>query len=60
MRKLISAREAFESPEWLGALIGGGIFRPMRTIAIAALGEPLTAEELSFFIPDAYRRPRSA
>ena len=49
MKKLITAREAFESPEWLGNLVGADTFRPMRTIAIAALGEPLTPEELSFY-----------
>ena len=45
MIKLITARQAFEDKEWLGALVGGTTFTPMRTIAIAALGEPVTAIE---------------
>jgi hypothetical protein len=46
MKKLVSAREALESPVWLGGLVGGESFLPMRTLAIAALGEPLSADEL--------------
>lgn len=49
MKKLIAAREAFESPHWLGGLVGADSFRPMRTLALAALGEPLAAEELSIY-----------
>ena len=32
MRKLLSAREAFENNEWLGGLVGADSFLPMRTL----------------------------
>ena len=37
LRKLIPAREALESPEWLGGIVGADSFKPMRALAIAAL-----------------------
>jgi hypothetical protein len=49
MNKLISVREALESPQWLGGMVGGDSFRVMRTLLIAAFGEPLTAEEIVLF-----------
>jgi hypothetical protein len=48
-RKLIPAREALESSEWLGGIVGADSFKPMRTLAIAALGEALTAAELELY-----------
>jgi hypothetical protein len=45
MKKLLSAREAFENNEWLGELVGADSFLPMRTLAIGSQGEPLSPEE---------------
>jgi hypothetical protein len=49
MNKLISVREALESPQWLGGMVGADSFKVMRTLLIAAFGEPLTAEEMVLF-----------
>jgi predicted metal-binding membrane protein len=49
MIKLVSVRQALESKEWLGLLLGGPSFAVMRTLLIAAMGEPLTAPELATF-----------
>ncbi len=49
MRKLISVRRALEDPAWLGTLLGGESFAVMRVLMIAAMGEPLTADERPIF-----------
>lgn len=49
MDKLVSVREALESKEWLGTILGGPSFSVMRVLLIAAMGEKLTAEELAIF-----------
>jgi hypothetical protein len=49
MRKLIPVRQALEDPAWLGSMLGGESFAVMRTLLIAAMGEPLTADEMRIF-----------
>ena len=49
MRKLVSVRKALEDKSWLGGMLGGPSFTVMRVLLIAAIGEPLTAEELVIF-----------
>jgi hypothetical protein len=49
MKRLITLREALEDPAWLGNMLGADSFSVMRTLLIAAMGEPLTAEELTVF-----------
>jgi hypothetical protein len=49
MKKLISVRQALEDPAWLGSMLGAESFAVMRTLLIAAMGEPLTGEELVIF-----------
>lgn len=45
MKKLISAREALESPNYFGGVMGGDSWLPWRILLIAFLGEPLTDDE---------------
>jgi hypothetical protein len=49
MKKLVSVREALESPAWLGGILGAPSFRTMRTLLIVAMGDALDAEELAIF-----------
>ena len=49
MKKLISVRQALEDPAWLGSMLGAESFAVMRTLLIAAMGEPLTADEMLIF-----------
>jgi hypothetical protein len=49
MNKLITARNALSDKTWLGNILGGPSFSVMRVLLIAAMGEPLTAEELPIF-----------
>ncbi len=49
MRKLISVRPELEDPAWLGTVLGGESFTTMRTLLIAAMGEPLTESERTLF-----------
>jgi hypothetical protein len=49
MKKLITVREALESPAWLGQMLGGESFSVMRTLLIASMGEPLSAAEVEIF-----------
>ena len=49
MKKLISVRRALEDPAWLGSMLGAESFAVMRTLLIAAMGEPLTADEMLIF-----------
>jgi hypothetical protein len=48
MKKLISLRLALEDPALLG-MLGGESFAVMRTLLIAAMGEPLSAAEMETF-----------
>lgn len=49
MTKLVTVREALESKDWLGSMIGAPSFLVMRTLMIAAMGERLTESELETF-----------
>src|SRR3984893_13736137 len=49
MRKLLPLRRALTDPAWLGTLLGEPSFAVMRTLLIAAMGEPLEPDELSTF-----------
>jgi hypothetical protein len=49
MKKLITVRQALEDPAWLGGMLGGESFAVMRVLLIAAMGEPLTADEMRIF-----------
>jgi hypothetical protein len=49
MKKLISVRQALEDQAWLGSMLGAESFAVMRTLLIAAMGEPLTADEMPIF-----------
>ncbi|QBR72163.1 hypothetical protein CU048_13780 [Beijerinckiaceae bacterium] len=49
MNRLVSVREALESPAWFGAIVGGESYRVMRILLVAAFGEPLTSEEMVIF-----------
>jgi hypothetical protein len=49
MKKLITVRQALEDPAWLGGMLGGESFAVMRVLLIAAMGEPLTADEMPVF-----------
>jgi hypothetical protein len=44
-RRLLPIRTVLEDPAWLGQLIGKPLFRVMRVLLIAAMGEALTPEE---------------
>ena len=45
MKKLITVRQVPENPALLGGMLGAPSFGVMRTLLIAAMGEPLTAAE---------------
>jgi hypothetical protein len=45
VNKLITVRHALEDASWLGSLMGGPTFLPMRALLIAAMGEQLSVEE---------------
>src|ERR1700730_14000683 len=49
MRKLLPLRRALTDLAWLGSLLGEPSFAVMRTLLIAAMGEPLESDELSTF-----------
>ena len=49
MRKLVPLRYALTDPAWLGTLLGEPSFAVMRTLLIAAMGEPLEPDELTTF-----------
>jgi hypothetical protein len=49
MKKLITVRHALEDTAWLGAMLGGESFAVMRTLLIAAMGEPLNLGEMPTF-----------
>lgn len=49
IRRLLTLRRALEDPVWLGEMLGGPTFKVMRTLLIAAMGEPLTPDELPIF-----------
>jgi hypothetical protein len=49
MKKLISAREAFESPIYLGEHLGGYSWIAWKILLIAFLGERLTPDERSIY-----------
>src|SRR5690348_1928634 len=45
----VSLREALNDPQLLGHALGGESWKPWRTLLIAAMGEPLLAEERPLF-----------
>jgi hypothetical protein len=49
MRPLVTIRKALEDPELLGGVLGGDTWKPWRVILTAAMGEPLTDDELEIF-----------
>ncbi|WP_363348294.1 hypothetical protein [Methylocystis echinoides] len=49
MLPIIPIREALTDPNLLGAELSGASWLPMRTLAIAAMGEPLTEDERPIF-----------
>jgi hypothetical protein len=59
LNKLITtARQAPEDPAWLGGVLGAPSFAVMRTLLIAAMGEPLTAAECDLQAAARKRRPK--
>jgi hypothetical protein len=48
-RRLLPIRTVLEDQDWLGSLAGRPSFRGMRVLLIAAMAEPLNAEELQIF-----------
>jgi hypothetical protein len=48
-RKLVSMREALESPDYFGALLADDSWRGWRILLIAIMGEPLYADERAVF-----------
>lgn len=55
MKKLVTVREALEDDAWLGGMLGGDSFAVMRTLLLAAMGEPLTEAELVLFTEATHR-----
>jgi hypothetical protein len=49
LRKLITMREALESPAYFGTLLAGDNWRPWRVLLIAIVGEALTDDERAIF-----------
>ncbi len=49
IRRLLTLRHALTDPTWLGEMLGGESFTVMRTLLIAAMGEPLTPDEMPIF-----------
>jgi len=49
LRKLVTMREALESPGYFGALLSGESWLPWRVLLIAIVGEELTDEERVVF-----------
>ena len=58
LRKLITMREALESPGYFGGLLGGESWAAWRVLLIAIVGEELTDEERAIF--ESPHRPRAA
>ena len=49
MKKLIPLRAALTDPDILGRALGGETWSNWRTLLIAAMGEPLTEDELAVY-----------
>jgi hypothetical protein len=49
MTPKVSLRKAFEDPELLGSALAGPTWEAWRAILLAAMGEPLTKDELTTF-----------
>ena len=49
MKPLVTLRQALEDPQLLGASLAGPSWHAWRSLLIAAMGEPLTAEETETF-----------
>ena len=49
IHRLLTLRHALTDPHWLGTMLGGPTFTTMRTLLIAAMGEPLEPAELELF-----------
>src|SRR5262245_20958507 len=49
MKPRTTLRKALEKPELLGTVLGGASWLGWRSLLLAAMGEPLTAEELACF-----------
>ena len=49
MTPKVSLRKALEDPALLGEVLGGNTWRAWRSILLAAMGEPLTPDELETF-----------
>jgi hypothetical protein len=46
MTPRVTLRNALDDPALLGGVLGGNTWQPWRSILLAAMGEPLTPEEL--------------
>jgi hypothetical protein len=49
MTPKVTLRRALEDPELLGAALAGPSWHPWRSLLLAAMGEPLNADELGTF-----------
>ena len=49
MKPKVSLHKALEDPELLGSALAGPTWHPWRVILLAAMGEPLTKDELKTF-----------
>jgi hypothetical protein len=49
LRKIITMRDALESPAYFGGLLEGASWAPWRILLIAIAGEALTADERAIF-----------
>ena len=49
MTPKVSLRKALEDPDLLGSALAGPTWHPWRVILLAAMGEPLTKQELATF-----------
>ena len=49
MKPRVTLRQALDDPELLGSALAGPTWHPWRVILLAAMGEPLTKDELTTF-----------
>ena len=49
MKPRVTLRQALEDPALLGEVLGGPTWHAWRVILLAAMGEPLTKDELKTF-----------
>ena len=57
MKPRVTLRKALEDPELLGSALAGPTWHAWRSLLIAAMGEPLTKDELKTFTLSAGKKP---